>query len=125
MADTEEFLARLPSREASQRVFADIAVHAFFTKLASVGISPETEEEAASMLKIAEQAVQLAQHPVVKQATGSGNRFAALESGMSKVAGELGLATPPGGNDAQIDELALAFAGNPAVYGAALSLSRD
>lgn len=120
----EDFKASLPDVKTAQQVMADIENQAFFAKLADHGIVPQTEEQALSILRTAQLAEKMAQHPSVKQ-SATQDPFAALEQGVTKVAEQMGLKQAGEQETALLDQIALSFASHPAVYGAALSLSQN
>lgn len=124
MPSIEEFKASLPDVQTAQQVFADIENQAFFAKLADHGVVPQTEAQAQSILRTAHLAEKMAQAHASQQPAAQ-DPYAALEQGVTKVAEQLGYKQASAQDDGLLDQIAISFASNPAVYGAALSLSQN
>jgi len=119
--NNEQPAVTLPPSDEAQDVFSDIVSQVFFAKLADHNIQPRDMSEAEQMLRIAQKAEAMASHPAVSGTKEAG--LSALEQGLDKVAEQLGIGA--GKNNQLLDQIALTFASNPAVYASALSLAQQ
>lgn len=115
----------LPPAEKAAQVERNITLNVFFAKMAEYGVTPKTAEQAESMVRTAEHALQLSQHPAVKQASQANDPILLAEQKLVELSEKHGFAkaTKNASDEAAINQLATVAARDPDVYRAMLSLA--
>lgn len=116
---------KLPSQEQASEVAQAVFADAYFAKLASFGYVPQNREEADAYLSLADKAIQLAQHPAVKQAELAASPVLRLNAQLDQYMVQSGIQkqAEAQANDAHLNQLSLSYASDPAVYASMLSLN--
>lgn len=115
----------LPPAEQASQVRASIVQDVFFAKMAEYGVVPRTQDEAAAMLRTGQQCLALQQHPAVKQASQQGNPFLEAERRLTELSSQYGFDTAKtAAEKTALNQISLAYAQEPDVYKAMLSLAR-
>jgi hypothetical protein len=124
MSKTDQNSLDLPPVEKAAQVERNITLRVFFAKMAEYGISPKNEEQAESMVRTAEHAVQLTKHPAVKKASQANDPILLAEQKLVELSEKHGFntATKNASDEAAINQLATVAARDPDVYRAMLSL---
>ena len=115
----------LPSADQAYALRQEIVQQVFFSKMAEYGIVPNTQPEADAMWRTADQCMQLRQHPSVKQAQDNVNPLFLAEQKLMELSSQYGFqsSVKTAEEAAALNQLTTAYAQNPDVYKAMLSLA--
>jgi len=107
------------AKDIANRVVADV----FFNKLDQAGIVPQSQEEAASMLRTAEMCVAAQNQPEVKAAALAQSPVLQAEQQLAAFLGKSQPQQKTAAHNAGVNQLASVYAQNPAVYQSMLALA--
>ena len=115
----------LPPAEKAAEVEQNITLRVFFAKMAEYGCVPKSDEQAQSMIRTANHALQLRDLPAVKKASQANDPILLAEQKLLELSEKHGLhtAVKSAAEEAAINQLATVAASDPDVYKAMLSLT--